>query len=156
MPDNRVSATLSAEDQQAVLAAINTIKQKLPFLVNLTADQRQSLPKMGDQSVAFVNKALEVATQNPDLLPRNFVIDEMSKDVALFNALQPIVVALTQLVEFVNDTATEVGSEAYTAGLAVYLYAQAAGKDAPLQAALDDLGQRFARKSKGKTPPPQA
>lgn len=39
-----------------------TIKQKLPFLIDLIAEERKSLPKMGDKSRAFVSKALEVAT----------------------------------------------------------------------------------------------
>jgi hypothetical protein len=36
MPDNRISATLSQADQQTVLAAINTIREKLPFLIDLS------------------------------------------------------------------------------------------------------------------------
>lgn len=61
MTDNRVSAVLSEADRQAVLAAIETIRTKLPFLVDLTPEQRRSLPKMGDRSRSFVAKALAVA-----------------------------------------------------------------------------------------------
>jgi hypothetical protein len=59
MSDNRVSASLSKEDREAVLAAFNTIKTKLPFLIDLTKDERVALPKMGDKSRAFVTKANE-------------------------------------------------------------------------------------------------
>lgn len=52
-----------------MLQAIATIKEKLPFLVDLSADDRKTLPKMGDKSRAFVSKALEVAAQNPEFLP---------------------------------------------------------------------------------------
>ena len=41
--------------------------RKLPFLLNLTADERLALPKPGDKSQAFIRKALEVAAQNPDI-----------------------------------------------------------------------------------------
>ena len=44
MPDNRISAALSQADQQAVLAAVNTIREKLPFLIDLSPDERRSLP----------------------------------------------------------------------------------------------------------------
>lgn len=44
---------------------------------------------------AFVHKALEIATQNPEFLPRSFNVDEMCHDVELFEALQPISLALT-------------------------------------------------------------
>jgi hypothetical protein len=152
MPDNRVSATLSNADQQAVLAAINTIRQKLSFLIDLTPEERRTILRMGDGSRAFVSQALEVASQNTDILPRSFDVEEMRKDVELLAALSPIMVALAQLNELVDDTFMEVGSEAYAAGLAVYQYVRAAGKGAALDGALDTLGQRFARKSRGAAP----
>ena len=91
---NRISAALTQTDREAVMDAITTIKTRLPFLIDLTADERKALPKMGDKSRAFVSKALEVATQNPDFLPRSFDLEEMRKDVQLFEAMYPIVVAL--------------------------------------------------------------
>ncbi len=148
MPDNRISATLSQADQQAVLAAVNTIREKLPFLIDLTPEERRGLPKMGDSSRGFVMQALTVAAQNEDILPRSFDVDEMRRDVALLDSLQPIVAALSQLSELVEDTQTAVGSEAYTAALLVYQYARSAGKGSALDGALDALGQRFARKSR--------
>jgi hypothetical protein len=148
MPDNRISASLSDADQQAVLAAIQTIRQKLPFLVDLSPEERRSLPRMGDRSRGFVAQALEIATQNADILPRSFDVEEMRKDVELLGSLSPVLTALAQLNELVDDTVMEVGSEAYTAALAVYQYTRAAGKGAALDGALDSLGQRFARKSR--------
>jgi hypothetical protein len=94
--------------------------------------------------------ALEVAAQNPDFLPRSFDLDEMRRDVELFEALYPILLSLTQLQELIDDTFVAVGSEAYAAGLMVYNYAKASGKGAGLDAALDDMGRRFARKSSRK------
>jgi hypothetical protein len=152
MTDNRISATLSQADQQAVLSAINTIREKLPFLIDLTPEDRRTLLRMGDRSRGFVSQALEVASQNTDILPRSFDVEEMRKDVDLLNALSPVLLALAQLNELVEDTYIEVGSEAYTAALAVYQYLRAAGKGAALDGALDVLGQRFARKS-GKAKP---
>lgn len=154
MPDNRINATLSAADATAVMDAINTIRTKLPFLLDLTLDERRALPKMGDKSRAFVSQALDVAKQNPDVLPRSFDVDEMSKDVELANALQPIMLALTQLQELVDDTYLLVGSEAYMAALLVYQYARAGGKGEALDGLLDVLSQRFARKSRAADKPP--
>jgi hypothetical protein len=152
MNENRISATLSQTDQQAVLDAINTIRTKLPFLVDLSPEDRHALPKMGDKSRGFVSQALDVATQNADILPRNFDVAEMRKDVELVASLSPIMTALAQLFELVEDTYMEVGSEAYTSALLVYQYTRAGGKGAALDSALDALGQRFARKSQKKTP----
>ena len=149
MPENRVSASVSEADRQAVLAAIETIRTKLPFLIDLTPEQRRALPKMGDRSRAFVGKALNVARLNSDFLPRSFSVEEMERDVALIEAFQPIIASLTSLHEQLLDTYTEVGSEAYSAALVVYQSARTSGDDAGLEALLDDMGQRFARKSRG-------
>lgn len=148
MADNRVSASLSQADRQAVMDAINTIRQKLPFLIDLTPDERRSLLRMGDKSRGFVAQALEVAEQNPDILPRSFDVAEMRRDVELLSALAPVLNALSQLNELVDDTHMAVGSEAYASALLVYQYARAAGRGPALDSALDSLGQRFARKSR--------
>jgi hypothetical protein len=137
---------LSQADRDAVMAAIATIKAKLPFLVDLSADDRKALPKMGDKSRAFVSKAMEVAMQNPDFLPRSFDIAELQKDVQLFESLYPILLSLTQLQDLVDDTCLAVGSEAYAAALQVYTYAKASGQGTGLETAVEELGLRFARK----------
>ncbi|MBD1868441.1 hypothetical protein H6F95_14205 [Cyanobacteria bacterium FACHB-471] len=141
-----ISATLSQADRDAVMDAVATIKAKLPFLVDLSADERKALPKMGDKSRAFVSKALEVATQNPNFLPRSFDLEELRKDVQLFEALYPLLLAMTQLQELLDDTCLAVGSEAYAAALQVYNYAKASGNVGGMDAVVGEMGQRFARK----------
>ncbi|MCW5316420.1 MAG: hypothetical protein V7L01_25410 [Nostoc sp.] len=152
MADNKVSAKLSSADREAVMQAITTIREKLPFLIDLTTEERKALPKLGDKSRAFVSKALEIGTQNPDFLPRSFDLNEMRQDIELFEALYPILLSLTQLQELVDDTSVAVGSEAYAAGLMVYNYAKVSGKGAGLESMIDDLGRRFARKAKKVQP----
>src|SRR5256886_11047064 len=41
MNTNRVSATLSTTDQEAVMAALGVIREKLPFLIDLTTAERE-------------------------------------------------------------------------------------------------------------------
>lgn len=147
MSTTRISATLTPTEKDVVLQAIATIKEKLSFLVDLSSDDRKTLPKMGDKSRAFVSKALEVATQNPEFLPRSFDLEEMRKDVQLFEALYPVLLSLTQLQELVDDTTLAVGSEAYAAALQVYNYAKASGQGTGLDAVVVEMGQRFARKA---------
>jgi hypothetical protein len=160
MSDNRISAALTQADRQAVLDAVNTIRTKLHFLIDLSPEERKGLPKIGDTGRGFVAKALEVAEQNPDILPRSFDVAEMRKDLELLDALLPVVTAFGQLNELLDDTYTAVGSEVYAAALLVYQYVRAGGKGSALDGALDALGQRFARKSRGtsggKTPAVQS
>ena len=144
----RINAELSQADQQAVLAAANGIRQKLPFLIDLTPAERRSLATMGDKRRGFVARALVIAAQNEGMLPRSFDVAEMRRDVALLESLRPILTALAQLHELVGDTYMAVGSEAYTSALLVYHFARSAGKGAALDSALETLGQPFARKSR--------
>ena len=156
---NRVSAQLGEAERQAVFAAIQTIRQKLPFLIDLTPEERRTLPRMGDKSRGFVEQALAVAEQNQGMLPRTFDVGEMRNDVELLSALSTVLTAIAQLHELVDDTYTAVSSEAYASALLVYQFARAAGKGSALDAALDGLAQRFARKSRstpaGNTTPGQ-
>ena len=147
MTENRVSATLSDADVDEIMAAIDTLKQKMPFLVDLSKQDRLSMLKMGDKSRAFVQKMMEVVKQNQDFLPRSFDVDEMQKDVELFNSLYPVLMALQQCTDLLEDTVMVVGSEAYAAALVAYRYAKDADLGAGLEGVLDDIGRRFARKS---------
>ena len=141
-----ISATLSDEDAAAVVAALNTIKQKLPFLIDLSPEERRTLPKMGDKSRGFVRAALTVAQQNLDILPRALDVDESARDVALEEKLARLSASFSKLAELLDDTLVAVGSDAYVAALTTYQCARIAGKGAGLDDQLDALGQRFARK----------
>lgn len=142
-----IKGTLSSEQQQAVLQAIADIESKLPFLIDLTAEERRGLLKLGDKSRAFVAQGLLVATQNPGILARNFDIDEYRRDNELYRQLEPIVLAMKQLTKRIDDSFLAVGSDAYSQTLVVYQAAKIAGKDGSLAPHLDTLGRRFARKS---------
>lgn len=156
MNSNRISATLAQTDQEEVMAAIATIKSKLSFLTDLTPEERKALNKMGDKSQAFVTMALEIATQNQDYLPRSFEVEEMRKDVELYDQLRPILVALSQLQHLVEMTSMIAGSEAMGAALTVYRSAKVHGQGTGLEAVLNEMGQRFARRTSRKAEPEEA
>jgi hypothetical protein len=152
MDTNRISATFTLTEQQAVLAAIAIIYEKLSFLVGLTPEQRRSLCRMGDKTRAFVDKAVELATQNTELMPRCLDIDEMRRDLELVESLYPVLLSITQLQELIEDTYLLAGSEAYAAARMAYNSARANGRNAGLNATVDQMGRRFERKSR-KTQP---
>ncbi len=156
MPENRVSASISAESRTAIKTAIQTIKDNLPFLLDLTPEERRTMLKLGDSSVAFVQGTLGVATENQDFLPRSFEVEEMRQDVELYQFLEDLSRSLTQLQELVEDTKMATGNEAYAAALVVYKYAKDSSLGSGLDDVVDDLGRRFARRSRqaetGETP----
>jgi len=149
MLKNKVSAVVSDEDRVAIAGAIQTIKATMPFLLDLTPVEKKALAKLGDKSVAFVDRALELATQNPDFLPRSFDLAEMQKDVDLFNSLNAIRQSVVQLLELLEDTAMQAGNEAYSAGLVIYHFAKDTHMNSEgLDQLVDELSKRFQRKRK--------
>lgn len=153
MLPNRISAELSDADRDEVLAAIETIKKKLPFLVTLSKKEAKSLPKAGAKTRDFSVKTLEVATQNPDIMPRNFNLEEMRKDVELYQAFESIYLAMLQLMEGISSTYMLIRSETYSGGLMIYTQSKLQGKELGLEAANDMLAQLFARKFKTDSDP---
>ena len=151
---NPINTALSAADQESVTAAIAAIKQKLPFLIDLSKDDRQALPKLGDKSQAFLRKALDVAVLNPGVLPVSFDLNQMRNNGQLFSSLSSISLALGQLHKQVDDTAIQVGSQAYAAARTVYDCAKSSFAGPALQTAAGELGKRFGRKNPSQTLPP--
>lgn len=56
MPENNVSAQLGEAERQGVFAALQTVRQKLPFLIDPTPGERRTLPRIGDRSRVFVDR----------------------------------------------------------------------------------------------------
>jgi hypothetical protein len=72
--------------------------------------------------------------------------------VELYRDLRELLDTLTPLVEKLEDTLMLTGSETYAGALTAYQYLKSANKGGDLEDLLDDLGKRFARKSRATTP----
>ena len=144
MAQNFAATHLSNEQWAAVDAAIDQLTAALePALVALSTDQRQRVVKMGDGSEAFCRTALDVIAQNAGLMPRNFDIDEMRRDLASHDALSARVVRLTRLLEKAHHTDMALGSDAMVAALEGYAFLKTAGKHEGVDALKKLLGKRF-------------
>lgn len=150
---NRINATMSEADREAVLEVFTTIQTKLPFLVSLTPEERRELPKMGDRSVAFVRKSEEMAQEGAAYLPGAFNAAEFKKDLALYDALLPIYQKAVKLHEMIEDTMMLLGSDLFVAALDHYAAAKRHGSTGGLDELMTVLGQRFTRRSTPPAPP---
>lgn len=144
MSQNLVSNHLDAAQWSAVDQAIDTLEQALAgMLLALTPDDRQRVVKMGDGSVAFCRKALDVMAENSGLLPRSLDIAEMRRDLAAHDALNARMVRLTRLVEKGRDTDMALGSDVMASALEGYAFLKIAGKGEGLHGLRKDLSRRF-------------
>lgn len=118
--NNRVSANLNPDDFNAVKQAIQEIRNRMPFLLGLTVEERKKMLKINRTNKLFVADAIEVARENPEVLPYYLTVDELEKDFTLFQQLNELLFPLEQLYERVRDTQMLAGSEAYQTSLVLY------------------------------------
>ena len=153
--DNRISATILAADKTAILAAIATIRTKLPFLVNLTPAERQGLPKMADKTLAFDVKCAGYMAAHPELVPSYVSVPELVKDRALMTDLNDIARELGMVTAGLDDTIMLAGSEAYMADLSFYQNVRQAAQRGVTGAShiYTDLNSRFPGRSSAAPAP---
>lgn len=141
-----IAVSIPESDLAAIRASIDTLKVKLlPHLKTLSPQERRELPKMGDRTVAFVQKALEYCRQNRDLVPNYLDLDAMSLDTGAVQTLRELAQGLGPIADALDDSLTLSGSEAYQGALVFYSNVKNAAKVKTPKAAsiYEDLSSRF-------------
>jgi len=153
--ENKVSFQLTEEEDKQVRDAIELLSTILKAkLITLAPDDRKELPKMGDKTVAFVDKSLEYANAYPDYIPSFINIPAARADFEAVKKLRSLAMPLERICNQVNDTMILAGSEAYTASLSIYkVLKNAATMGQPgADEATKELSNRFPRgKRKGES-----
>jgi hypothetical protein len=153
MSQNLIDLTIPTESLTAIDEALNTLETYLSGLIALTPDRRRQLTKMGDKSEAFCRQAVHVMNDNPGIMPRNFDLDGLRRDLTALDALRPRGLRLTRLQERLRDTETALGSDLMTNALEGYAFLKISGKGEGLDALRQMLSARFNR-SPGKASQP--
>lgn len=143
--DNRISAEVTAANKTAILTKINEISALLPFLINLTKEERRDLPKLGPASLGFDEQCASYMSSAPNLVPPFVDPAEVNKDRALRISMADIWRELRKLCEKVDDTLLLVGNEIWMADLSFYHTVKQAARRGVggADTILDDLKARF-------------
>lgn len=152
--DNRISIEITPAKKAAIEAAIAALKAELAGVtINLNVDERRSIPKIGDKSLAFDEKCAAYMTSRPELVPSFLDLVEMAKDRKLVADLLPCLQELAPICEGLEDTITLANSDNMIGDLAFYQNVQAAAKRGVpgTDTILNDLKTRFP--GRPKTPP---
>ncbi len=83
MSSNRVNIHFTDEQREEAKAALAALAAGLPFLIDLTSEERSAMPRFGDKSRGFISKALDIAENNQEILPRTFSLDEFRTRAAM-------------------------------------------------------------------------
>ena len=156
MSYSNISASLSAADKQAILQAVQVIKTKLPFLINLNEQDRKTLRKMGSVRTAYVQDVYSASAGNTSAIPSGFSLPEYGKDVTLQKDLMDILTPLGPVFEGLSDTAMALGAELMHQSDECYGYLKVAANKSSNQN-LNVVVKKIADqlKHKPKTPPQQ-
>jgi hypothetical protein len=116
-----------------------------PYMLALTPAERQGMPKMGEKTIGFVEKAYDFAKQNPNLVPPYLEMTAFGTDFTDAHGLWTVHNLVQQLEEGISDTEMTAGSEAYQAALVFYKSVKmAAAQDIPgAKAVYEELKTRF-------------
>lgn len=157
MSQNKVSDELVQQTVTEILAAYATIKEKLPFLINLTDDERAHLPHIGDKSGDVLTQTLNFVSQFPEALPATFYTAEFKKDGALFNPLENVAMVSAQTDQLIQDTRLALRSDLLMAVLDVYAFAKANNRNGAYDIYVNYMKSHFAKprlaKPAAPTPP---
>jgi len=141
---NKISADFTAANKDAVLLKIKELKETMPFLVNLSVEDRKRLKGIGTKNLDYVQKCLEGALAFPDEMKKSFDINEFKRDVTLFNNLLGVQIACLSLLELVDDSMKAAGIDAMTSSSEVYGALKASAKsNANVKAIVAEIAIRF-------------
>ena len=154
MKDNQHLQAIPSTVLTQAQEKIDEVKALLaPYLLALTPAERHGLPKMGEKTISFVEKAYDFARQNPSLVPPFLEVAAFGVDFADAHGLWTLCNSVQQLEEGIDDTEMVAGSEAYQAALVFYHSVKlAAAQDVPgAKAVYEELKTRFPQTGKRRT-----
>jgi len=156
MTQNLMSLALSADDLEAIDAALSALEARLTGLVALQPDERRGLTKMGDKSEAFCRQTLTVLAQNPQVIPPSFDLVEAQADLAAVDVLRPRLARLRRLTERAEDSEMALGSDVMIASLEGYALLKVSGRNQGLEGLRQSLSARFGKTARRVEPPAAA
>lgn len=148
MQENRIDLSITVEEETQVNEALQVIESVLmPKLIVLEKSEKNELLRMGDKSVAFVDKSLEIAKQDTTLLDAFVDIPALEKDVDAISRLRALSFKVERIASAIDDSKALAGHEAYNTSLMVYsLMKNAAKMGHPgAKEKVAELKQRFPR-----------
>ncbi|MGV9004656.1 hypothetical protein [Flavobacterium sp.] len=150
---NRMSEVIPQAVIDDVITKLTDCRTALePYVMGLTEEERQTLFKMGDKTVATVQKVQSYIITNPELMPTYMNKVEFAKDVTVVTQLTPLQNMAYQLASDLDDTRMLAGSEALAEALIYYGSVKEAAKRGIPQAKpiYEELKERFTRRGTPK------
>ena len=120
------------------------------YLLPLTPEQRQSVLKLSDGQVAFVDNVLAYAGDNPAMLPPGFDLAEAHRDLTALHDLLTLLRPLAGLVYDLESTVMQAGGDSLGAALLVMAQTKVnmRNKQPGAQAAYNEMSEYYKRRNR--------
>ncbi len=156
MPTNQINIAFTDAQVTEINESITKINEAFPFAINLTKQERQSLPGIDDERYPYVQKVMDNYAPNNANLVTGFAgtLAEAQTDWTLVKQINDLLPKLESLIEKMRDTQQLAASENYTFMLEFYGTAQRAAQNKVpgADAIVDDLKPLFDKQGP-QTPP---
>ena len=126
---NRISATIDKQTVAEIQDNLGTIRKLMPFLLDMSTDERSDLIKFGENLVPFIEQTLADSKSYPHLVPPYLDVEELQRDLELFMQMVAVLKPLQQLVALIQDTSSAAGSDAFESALTFYRTVRMAAKE---------------------------
>ncbi len=115
MNENLIKGSINTTDLKTVNDAIALCMTTLkPYLLDtITKETLDTMQKLGDRSESFVRKCIELAEQEPDLVPGYIQVNDAKEDLLLFDQLRQMEASLKQMTNWVSTNKVLAGAEAF-------------------------------------------
>lgn len=156
--DNRISAEITDPVKAQILTKFQEIRDLLPFLINLTPEEKQGIPTISTERGAMDEVFHSEMGAHPELVPSYVDSVEMARDRELRGDPLEILQRSRELCDSLEDTAHVTGSDVLLGYLSFYSSVQQAAKRGVSGAntLLENLSRFFPRSRRAVVTPPVA
>lgn len=146
MKKHLVDMTVSAESLTTALADITGLETFLePIAFALDDDQRKRLQRLGLRNETFSRGVIELARQNPSLIPATIDLEALERDITARDQLLPVLFRINRMSRLLEDTVIALGVDAYEGARGLYKTMKITAEGSGVADDLAVLGRRFSR-----------
>ena len=153
---NLVNLSLTEAQIASVDAALTTLETELTGLIALSATDKRRMRRMGIKSESFSRQALQVVSQNPQMIPANIPVGDAIADIKLLDQLRPRLTRMSRLIERGNDTNAALGADIMKVALQAYGLLKLTGRAEGMETLRRDLSGMFNRSKRAAKPANEA
>ncbi|MFW5916276.1 MAG: hypothetical protein ACOCTM_02255 [Bacteroidota bacterium] len=155
---NQIAVEMSDDRLKRIWDNLKGIKDEMPFLIDMTPEERRSRSVMNSARKPFVEKTIAYGEKDPRIVPNYVDIEEMKKSMKLYEQLVELGAEFKRVGEGLSDTAAAIGENLWTGGLSIYDSSKTASRNGVpgIDSVLNDLKAFFAWDRSKDEPEPEA